>query len=125
MAYFHSCELDHPVELVVAAIDGGTAGAFCADGLASFESLAASQQYAWPIDAFLPNVLLHLDLPELAADSNAPTLILNPLGADKRSLGKQDAAKLYADAMKCDGFELHAGPDDRRIASFVKDALER
>ncbi|MBN2307502.1 MAG: hypothetical protein JXR94_00940 [Candidatus Hydrogenedentes bacterium] len=114
------------IALHVAAIDGGTAGAFTIDSLASFESLAAAPSYAWSHEAFLPNVLCHYDLPELAAGLAAPTLIVNPLDAQKNSLSDEAAKALYEAAVQRGaGLELHAGPGAGPVAGFVQAAVKR
>lgn len=86
------------VALHVAAIDAGVSGVFAIDALASFASLAGEEQCAYPHDAFLPNVLLHYDLPELAAAIEAPTCILEPLDARMIPLAQDAADALYAAA---------------------------
>jgi predicted esterase len=83
------------VALHVAAIDGQVAGVFSTGGLATFESLAASESYAWSPEDFLPGVLLHYDLPELVNALSMPVLIANPLDAAKEPLNAEVAATLY------------------------------
>ncbi len=83
------------VALHVAAIDGRVAGAFSTAGLASFESLATAESYAWSHEDFLPGVLLHYDLPELVSALPMPVLLANPLDAVKKPLEAAAAAKLY------------------------------
>lgn len=86
------------VALQVAAIDGQTAGVFCVEGLASFESLATSVEYRWQPEDFLPNVLLRYDLPELAsylAGCSIPVLAANPLDAMRRPMDAAAAAAVY------------------------------
>ena len=87
------------VALHVAAVDSELAGAFAIDGLATFGSLATSNRYAWSPEAFLPDVLRHYDLPELVAGLDMPCLIANPLGAAKEPLEREEAKKLYGDAL--------------------------
>jgi dienelactone hydrolase len=60
------------VALHVAAIDGDVAGVVAWDGLSSFRSLLAAAQYPWPADAFLPHLLRHYDLPDLAGALPCP-----------------------------------------------------
>ena len=112
------------VALHVAAIDGNAAGVFSADGLATFESLATAPSYAWSIQSFLPNVLLHYDLPELTAALPMPTLMLNPLGAAKQSLSQEEAEQVYQTALgRGDAFRLHVGSDDGQVVAFVRSVL--
>lgn len=79
--------------------------------LASFQSLAEAEKYAWPSAAFMPDVLRHFDLPEVVrAMDDSPVLILNPLDAGKGPLTPSKASTLYSGAGKnvqvvpeCDG----------------------
>lgn len=65
------------VALHVAAIDADIAGVVVLDGLSSFHSLLAATHYPWPADAFVPGVLRHYDLPQLAAAIPAPVHLHN------------------------------------------------
>jgi len=57
----------HIVEKSCALLDEtAAAGTFSVDGPVSFEACAAAESCAWPPDVFLPRVLQHYDLPELA-----------------------------------------------------------
>ena len=67
------------VALHVAAVDGGVDGVVTMDSLASFRMLVAEETVAWPADAFLPNALMHYDLPELAAALPCPVRVFDPL----------------------------------------------
>ncbi|MHB1319512.1 MAG: alpha/beta hydrolase [Anaerolineae bacterium] len=60
------------VALHAAALDGAVAGVVTWGGLSSFRSLIAAETYPWPADAFLPRVLQHYDLPDLAAAADCP-----------------------------------------------------
>ena len=105
------------VALHVAAIDGKLAGAFSAEGLASFESLATSARYMWSHEDFLPGVLLHYDLPDLVRALTMPSLIVNPLGPGKEPLDKDTTEALYTAA---DGLELHANVDAARAEDLIR-----
>ena len=111
------------VALHVAAIDGRIAGAFCIDGLASFESLAVSQNYTWSHEDFYPGVLCEYDLPELAASLDRPLLIANPLDAVKEPLTPSVAESTYREAMQTrKSFHLKTGPaDPGAIRNFVRE----
>jgi hypothetical protein len=63
------------VALHVAAIDGKAKAAFVNEIPASFGMLARSIKYTWEHDVFLPNVLLHYDIDEMAAGLGIPVLI--------------------------------------------------
>ena len=61
------CGLGGVIAMFAAAIDGEVAGVVTWDVLVSFRALLEEEAYTWPADAFMPNVLRHFDLPELAA----------------------------------------------------------
>ncbi len=114
------------VALHVAAIDGHVAGVFSVDGLASFESLAATEKYAWSPEDFLPGVLLHYDLPEMVNALPMPVLIANPLDAAKEPLDAEAAAKLY---LPHDRLTVAAGDsgtgEKEQMARFVAAVLQK
>ncbi len=112
------------IALHAAALDGHAAGVFCNEGLCSFEALARAETYAWPAEDFFPNVLLHYDLPELAASLLAPVLIANPLDAEKKPLEQDAAASLYRDAVK-QGAAVIAKASDAVVRDFVWKCLAR
>ena len=113
------------VALHVAAIDAQVAGVFSMDALACFESLATEESHGYPHDAFLPGVLPHYDLPEMAAAINVPTLVLNPLGARKEPLTQAAAEALYDDAIaNREGFRLRTGGDAKDVVAFVRETLQ-
>ena len=90
------CGLGGVVALLVAAADGDTAGLITWDALVSFRSLIRTTNYRWPADAFLPNVLLYCDLPELVAALACPAVILNP----------RDGEGLAVDAERLDALNV-------------------
>ena len=114
------------VALHVAAADGKVAGVFCAEGLASFESLATSTHYAWSHEDFLPDVLRHYDLPELAAGLDVPTVLINPMGADRRAIDGKTSNALYGAAVKRGGaFQVHPAVDAGRSRRLQIDLVRR
>lgn len=83
----------------VAASDDSVIGLCSIAGLATFESLAVSEQYAWSHEDFLPNVLKFYDLPELLAGWKKPVLLVNPLDARKRPLDAAARLQIFAPAL--------------------------
>lgn len=90
LAYLHSrpdvdgprivvsgCGLAGVIALFVAAIDAAVAAVVTWDSPVSFRALLEEPDYTWPADAFIPNVLLHFDLPELAASLPCPVRMVN------------------------------------------------
>ena len=67
------------VALHVAAIDNNIKGVLVWNSLASFRSLLEADNYTWPADVFIPNVLVHYDLPELTGSISSPVIVLNSL----------------------------------------------
>ncbi len=80
------CGLGGIVALHVATIAEGVHAVVTWDTLASFEMLLEAERYDWPADVFIPNLLLHYDLPELAASAACPVTMLNPLDATRKPL---------------------------------------
>ena len=78
------CGLGGVAALFVAAIDGAVAGVATWDSLVSFRALLAEEDYTWPADAFIPNVLRHFDLPELAASLPWPVRLITPRDGGSR-----------------------------------------
>lgn len=68
------CGLGGVVARHVAAIDANLRGLVVWDTLESFEGLVGEEHPCWPQDAFMPNVLLHYDLPELTAAVTCPVM---------------------------------------------------
>jgi dienelactone hydrolase len=92
------------VALFAAAIDGAVAGVITWDALLSFRALLEEEAYAWPADAFIPHVLRHFDLPELAASLACPVRILNPLDGCRR----QPPEQMLADLNRRSGRAIYA-----------------
>ena len=109
------------VALHVAAIDGNAAGAFGIDGLAAFQELATSKDYAWSHEDFMTDVLRYYDLPDIARAVKGPVLIVNPLNAQKTALDKEAAALLYSptDTVRVET-PLDANAAGSRVAEFVR-----
>jgi dienelactone hydrolase len=109
------------VALHVAAIDGKIRGVFAIDALASFRSLATSTAYSWSHQDFLPEVLKHYDLPDLAAALEMPTFIMNPLGPTREPLPGEEFRALYTEAWGRGDDFLHASQyDTNAIQAFVR-----
>ena len=88
------CGLGGVIALFAAAIDGAVAGVVTWDAPISFRALLEGETYTWPADAFIPHVLRHFDLPELAASLSCPVRILNPLDGCRERLSEPTIAGL-------------------------------
>ncbi len=108
------------VAVHVAAIDGNVAGAVAIEGLAEFESLASTEDYAWPHETFLPNVLLHYDLPELIAALACPVFVAYPLDARKQPLTQDQSDTIFA----MSNARVIPEIDWPAIRSFIQDATK-
>ena len=79
------------VALHIAAVEQSVAGVVTWNGLHSFMSLLAEEHYTWPADAFLPNVLLHYDLPELSNALMCPVKRFNMLDGRGQPVDSEQA----------------------------------
>jgi hypothetical protein len=87
------------VALHAAAVDGTVAGVVCYDALASYRAIVDAPRHVHPAADLLPDVLLHYDLPALAAAlAPAPVLIVGPQDAMGQPLGDRDAAASFGPA---------------------------
>jgi cephalosporin-C deacetylase-like acetyl esterase len=120
------CGLGGVVALFVAAIDGEVAGVVTWDSLVSFRALLEEESYTpgplggaragWPADAFIPNVLRHFDLPDLARALPCAVRILDPLDGCRERLPTQALAELNA----CVGKAVYAAAaSDMTIADEI------
>ena len=108
------------VALHVAAIDEAVHAAVIWDTLASFRILLESERYVWPADVFVPNVLLHYDLPDLAGACSCPVHALNPLDAMGQRLSPVDIDSLNRSAGRA---MFKTGPDDGAVVAVLKACL--
>lgn len=119
------CGMGGIVALHVAAIADAIHAIVVWDTLAGYELLLEAGRYDWPADVFIPNLLLHYDLPELAASLACPVSMLNPLDAVRKPLS----------AAVIDGLNRHAGrlvyragnhttaDDVRDVVAAIRDGL--
>ena len=80
------CGLAGIVALHVAAIDRRVKGVVIWNTLCSFRSLLDAESYPWPAESFIPNVLLHYDLPDLIESLDCAVSVLNPIDGSGESL---------------------------------------
>ena len=82
--------------LYAAAIDDRIHSVTCAQGLVSYKALVESDRYLYGADVFVPTVLLHLDLPEVAA-AVAPRALtfIAPVDAMKKTVDSDKAYETY------------------------------
>jgi dienelactone hydrolase len=85
--------------LFTAALDSAIDGLYLAGGLVSFQSVVETEDYSHPFGNFVPNLLLHTDLPELAA-SMAPRRVVLAGAVDgaARTMPLEEVRRRYATA---------------------------
>ena len=92
------------VALHAAAVDGGVQGVVLDAAFATYRGIVEAPRYVHPVADFLPDVLLHYDLPDLAAAlAPARVLALNPQDALGATLSDAGAAAAYARAASMAG----------------------
>jgi cephalosporin-C deacetylase-like acetyl esterase len=83
--------------LYAAALEPRIAAAVCHGGLISYGSLTRGDRYLHGADVFIPDVLEHFDLPQVAAVAGGKRLaLLAPVDAMRRHVDPAQAASLYA-----------------------------
>jgi len=80
------CGLGGVVALHAAVIDGRVAGVVLWESLVSFQSLLETTDYAWPAEAFLPQVLQDYDLPALANAAPCPVYLFAPRDGEGKAV---------------------------------------
>jgi dienelactone hydrolase len=89
------------VALHAAAVDGGVVGVVAYEALISYRAIVEAPRHVHPVADFLPDVLLHYDLPDLtAALAPARVLIAAPQDAMGVPLPASDAEAAYAPARR-------------------------
>jgi dienelactone hydrolase len=112
------------VALMAAALcEGELGGVVTWDGLTSFQSLAEEEGYTWPAGAFLPDVLVHFDLPELMRGLPCPVAVLNPLDAAREPVDEVGLEEMVGPLP--DSVILEPGCDSGRAIGVIGELLER
>jgi hypothetical protein len=85
--------------LFAAALDGAIDSLYLSGGLVSYRSVIDAEEYTAPLASFVPRILLHTDLPEIAA-SMAPrrVVLAGAVDAAGRTLPAADVRALYGAA---------------------------
>ena len=108
------------IALHVAAIDGAAQGVVIWDSLVSLQTLLETDEYTWPADTFIPNILRYYDLPELAASLDMPVSILRPLDGTAQPISAESVDKLN---LKADRQIYAAEPSPQTIVSHIQRVL--
>jgi pimeloyl-ACP methyl ester carboxylesterase len=82
--------------LFAAALDPRVLALVCDSSLLSYASLTRVDRYLYSADVFIPNVLQHFDLPQVAACvADRPLSLLSPVDAMKRPVTMAEARETY------------------------------
>jgi pimeloyl-ACP methyl ester carboxylesterase len=82
--------------LYAAALDPRIGSVVCENGLLSYRSLTESDRYVHGASIFVRDVLLHFDLPQVAAAiADRPLLLLSPVDAMRRRVEPARAQTEY------------------------------
>ncbi len=94
------------------AIDRTVERVYLAGGLSSYRNIIETESYRHSLADFVPGILAHTDLPEIAA-SFAPRrlIIAGAVNAAGASHTLEEARGIYAAALRREGFELRGGAE--------------
>jgi cephalosporin-C deacetylase-like acetyl esterase len=97
--------------LYAAALDPRIQGLIAVDGLLSYRTLTESDRYLYGADVFVRNVLLHFDLPQVAAAvADRQLALIQPRDAMKKPVSQSAAEEAYQTARSV---YRAAGQEDR------------
>jgi len=116
-----------PIALFAAAVDESIDGALCRSGPVSYFSIIGSKHHKWHVNCFVPDVVRHLDLPDLAALVAPRALfIVEPLDGEKEGVSGAEAREMYALAERicrqagtAENFRLSADGSDDTLVELV------
>jgi cephalosporin-C deacetylase-like acetyl esterase len=104
------------VALHVAAIDAAVSGVVVWDCPVSIADLISTEDYTWPADTFIPNMLVHYDLPDLVASIPAAVRVVNSLDGTGNPVAQEELVRLNANHVSPIYRSL---PDDRTISDEI------
>lgn len=85
--------------LFAAALDSRIDRLYLAGGLVSFQAILETENYSCPFANFVPELLKHTDLPEVATSIGPRQVVLaGSVGADNRPLEVATVSRLYQGA---------------------------
>jgi hypothetical protein len=122
-----------PIALFAAAIDDSLGGALCWNGPLSYFSIVATKYHKWHVNCFVPDVIRHLDLPDLGAVVAPGALfIVEPLDGARQPASRVGVLKGYAlardvcrNASKPDSFVLTVSASDEDVIELLRDWSRR
>jgi dienelactone hydrolase len=93
--------------LVAGALENGIDRIYLAGGLSSYRSIVDTEMYRHSLADFIPGILAHTDLPEIAATLSPRRLVIaGPVDAAAAALAPRDARAVYDSALRQSNFEL-------------------
>jgi dienelactone hydrolase len=85
--------------LVAAALDSNIDQLYLAGGLVSFQSIIETEDYSYPFGNFVPNLLKHVDLPDIAASIAPRRIVLaGAIGVDNSRMALPAVREIYRNA---------------------------
>ena len=111
--------------LYALALDSRILSAVCERGLLSYRSLTSTDRYLHGANIFIPDVLNHFDLPQVAAAASGRRLaLLSPVDAMTRSVDKSSAEQtygwtktVYSNFGAADQFQIATDDSDQDLAT--------
>lgn len=98
--------------LLAAALDPSVAELYLSGGLVSFRNLVDTEVYTHPFANFVPNILNHTDLPEIAASVAPRSICLaGPTDARGKPIDPAAVRAIYGAAVKAGHLAVTANPD--------------
>lgn len=97
--------------LFAAALDKGIDAVYLSEALVSFQEVVDSEQYEHPFADFVPGILNHTDLPEVAASLAPRHIVLaGPLDGRGKRAGKESVLSSYAAAVQAGNLVVEPEP---------------
>jgi len=104
--------------LYAAALDPRITAAVCERGLISYRALTSVDRYLHGANVFVPGVLRHFDLPQVAAAAGGRRLaLLSPVDAMKQPVDLNAAQEAYAGARTAGKFQVVARDPAQDLAA--------
>ena len=116
-----SHELTVPA-LLAASLDLSIGGLYLTGGLSSFASILEAENYRHPFANFVPGILKHTDLPEIAAALAPRRIVLaGPVGGDGVALTDEAAKQVYRSSIQSGHLTVseNSAWDAPALAAFV------
>jgi len=122
-----------PIALFAAAIDDSLGGTLCRNGPTSYFSIVATKYHKWHVNCFVPDIIRHLDLPDLGAVvAPRALLIVEPLDGARGAPSRASVLKGYTlardvcrNASKPESFVVKISASDEDVIELLRDWSRR